>query len=980
MAAISQEVRPEEVLPLFGHFVETYGYEGPARDSGKQAEALILFRRYFAQAQNLAALAGSDGTIRFSSCEQAKPLLNVLGYRLVKGCGSNQAIHVDNPERAFVTVDSGFPLADVEAALLEDKPFSTPYHSVRLPLIYTERDWTGRKNAEDASVIDSLADNPELARLYWALSQMDEPTRGVLKESLGVKRMLPLAPVLDFYGSTLAVQHGRVAVPGGVQAEAVWAKLVGADPDRPAAFLTHLLQKDSGGLAEYYDAIARAPEPQVAYLTSGDHLRRFYEAFHGHDRSDDAVHSSFRPDARLLLLVTRLSLDGNNEPLVPGGLGVWKQAFVPRSHSKTQREWAQTTDRWTTPEQALEGLFALSRSYTENGPLEMYLSLTEIDRKRPPNQRMSAATGKLLITHFAELHDQYEIFSEFAGLDDASIAKFIAMTQKIDRIRDPLLREDTMGIFEANIGLWQIVARQGQIGAADLSDSWQRMITPFGQASASAQLFDAARASLAELMSAATGTAQFPQERIIDLLAGPDQTTADGQEVRGRIAAEIAQVLADQRLVSLDTLFKLGDDFNKMAQDPKAVDLTRDLAVASRLQEARGPRPMFTNAERAEGAPGEKPNQHVLREMKTDPTKLLSNAEQSGKDACGALTPYLRDTLVGLNYAYYEPPGSQILHNIPLLVRSHDFLALESSGKDQAWLAPRLFGVGMTAASGTHLWGSLAGLPFTLAEMQQDLIVPKNVQSLIWQGVTADILTGSTVPRWWSTSPEALHAVALYQETGEELIAGATKDADLRAAVLQVLSNQLLPATIDSISDALRQGHTNAALDLVSPAASFHLTAKFQRQFPGRIAAAGPGGSELETLIQRDPDQVSPERLSAEFGVPHPFLEQSYREDLLDVKLFPSVMDYASELLAESWESTNLYWARLADEMGYSPARLNELAPMLARSMVAAISSSDFDDWPALNRALHETGREFQARRASGSEVHADPEPLSPIN
>src|SRR5215469_11858899 len=42
MAAISQEVEPKDVLPLFGHFVETYGYEGSTRDSAKQAEALIL--------------------------------------------------------------------------------------------------------------------------------------------------------------------------------------------------------------------------------------------------------------------------------------------------------------------------------------------------------------------------------------------------------------------------------------------------------------------------------------------------------------------------------------------------------------------------------------------------------------------------------------------------------------------------------------------------------------------------------------------------------------------------------------------------------------------------------------------------------------------------------------------------------------------------------------------------------------------------
>jgi hypothetical protein len=977
MSGISQEVPREDVLPLFGHFVESYGYEGSNR-SPKPTEALLLFKRYFVQAERLASLAGADHTIRFSSCEEAKPLLDVLGYRLDGTCAHPRGLRVQDPDKAFSTVDSGFPLADVEQALIQNKPLSTPYHSVRLPLIYTKLDWTGEKNVPDEGLIDRLANNVELARLYWALSRVDEQTRDVLRKSLGIKRMLPVAPALDFYGSTLAVRDGRVAVPGGLPAESAWAQLVGAKPNHPAAFLNHLLEKDHGSVAEYYDAIARAPGPQLAYLTDGDRLRRFYEAFHGQDRSDDAVHSSFRPGARLLLLVTRFPLDSSGEPLVPGGLDVWREAGR-RSPSKIGREWANTAGRWTTPEQLLQRLFALSRSPSEEGPLDMYLSLTEIDRQRAPRQRMSASTVKLLMSHFAELHDQYEVFTEFAQLDDTSMAQFVAMTQKIDSIRDPLLRADMMGIFEANLGLWQIFARQGQIGAADLNDSWRRTIAPFGQVQNSAELFSAGRASLAVLSKVVGGTTDITQERIIDLLGGPAQSSSDGQQVHDRLADEIAQVMSDQRLVSLDTLFHLADDFSEMEHNSKAVDLSRGLALASQLQEARGPRSMFTNAERTEWAPREMPSEHVLREMRTDPTKLFEKAERSGQEACASLTPYLRDTLVGLNYAYYQPPGSQILHDSPLLVRSHDFLASELVEKDDAWLAPRLFGAGITAGNGAHLSGSLAGLPYSLAEMQQDLIVPRNVQSLIWQGVAADILTASTVPRWWSTPPEALHAAALYQQTGEELIAAAAKDAGLRAAVADVLSNRLPPATVDSISGALRENRVDAALDHVSPAAAFYLTAEFEKRFPGRIGPVGSAGRELQGLIQRDPAEVNPQRLSEEFGVPHPLMSESYRDDLLNVKLFPSVMGYGSDLLAESWESTNLYWARLADEAGYSPAVLNELAPRLASNMVATIFASDFDDWLALDRALRQAGREFRARQASRSEANAalQPEPVN---
>jgi hypothetical protein len=69
---------------------------------------------------------------------------------------------------------------------------------------------------------------------------------------------------------------------------------------------------------------------------------------------------------------------------------------------------------------------------------------------------------------------------------------------------------------------------------------------------------------------------------------------------------------------------------------------------------------------------------------------------------------------------------------------------------------------------------------------------------------------------------------------------------------------------------------------------------------------------------------------------------------------------YSSRLFAETWDSTNLYWARLADEAGYQPEMLNRLVPELTVRMVAKIFATDLNDWPAILRAMRETGAEFQ--------------------
>ena len=144
------------------------------------------------------------------------------------------------------------------------------------------------------------------------------------------------------------------------------------------------------------------------------------------------------------------------------------------------------------------------------------------------------------------------------------------------------------------------------------------------------------------------------------------------------------------------------------------------------------------------------------------------------------------------------------------------------------------------------------------------------------------------------------------------------------------------------------------------PAETFYLAAEFRNRFPAETGHWGAAGRELEGLLQPHPAETSWQRLSQDFGVPHPALAHSYARELLNVNLFPTFQNYSSRLLAESWESNNLYWARLADEMGYPPVALNRLVPELTRRMVEKLFATTLEDWPAIFRAMHETGEEFR--------------------
>jgi hypothetical protein len=269
--------------------------------------------------------------------------------------------------------------------------------------------------------------------------------------------------------------------------------------------------------------------------------------------------------------------------------------------------------------------------------------------------------------------------------------------------------------------------------------------------------------------------------------------------------------------------------------------------------------------------------------------------------------------------------------------------------------------VGATAGGGAYLLGSLADLPYALASTEQDFIAPRNVQALIWREVVPDLLVDAVLPRWWSVSRIEMHAAALYQRSGEELLTASATDPALREKTISILTDRMAPDQIEETSQALKSQQGAAALvSRTLPADTFFLAAEFRNKYPDQASRWGQANQELDDLSRKSPSDANPARLSADFGVPHPTLTVTNSCKLLNLKPFSAFGGNASRLLAESWESDNLYWARLADEMGYSPVTLNVLVPVLTRHMVANIFASNINDWPALLRALEKTGDEFR--------------------
>ena len=231
MAALPADVDPDGVLPGLARNVVTNGYQA-SRSSEElvETEYLKLVRRYLSQARELDALAGADKVIRIETCEstQTNDLLRILGYRMRGGCGSEVVLETVNAARAFITTDSGFPLAELEQALRLDKPFSWDFHPFQAHVLYSREYWLSAREKTQADFIEAFIGDPGLCRFYLGMSKIDPETALALRNTISPVKLRALASVLDFFGGNLEIRQGKAIVPGGARSAAAWADLAGA--------------------------------------------------------------------------------------------------------------------------------------------------------------------------------------------------------------------------------------------------------------------------------------------------------------------------------------------------------------------------------------------------------------------------------------------------------------------------------------------------------------------------------------------------------------------------------------------------------------------------------------------------------------------------------------------------------------------------------------------------------------------------------
>src|SRR5262249_33490228 len=466
--------------------------------------------------------------------------------------------------------------------------------------------------------------------------------------------------VLDFFGGMFEIRNGRAVTPGGARSAQAWTDLVGVSPDKGALFFEKLLSKDDGWLASLFDALARMNGPAKEYLTDPARMKRFYSAIRGRVTSPGPARPVFRSNADMMLLTTRLQLDANGKPHIPGSLEVWRELFVHHPHGKYDGKLTKIAATWKDPDDVLEALFGLTRKAVENEPLKIFMALSDLDRQR--SKPLTPATVDRMAREYRSFGSQYAIFNDATTVTDKTINQFLDTADAINKIKDPLLRSDAAGTTQALVGLWQIFCRQGSIPLSKADETLSGVLAPFGNVHADRDVFDGGRGGV-KLLLAATGASgeANPHERIVDLLAGAS-ASAD-TETHTAMVQETQRILQAQRILPLNILFDLADHLESLSRGEK-MNTALVNRLAARLAEIQLPRTALSGVEKNAFAFGYWTEKHVEQQRRLNMRAVVERAAgdpEKLKAARGVLTPFVRDTLVALNYAHYAPPGAQIL-------------------------------------------------------------------------------------------------------------------------------------------------------------------------------------------------------------------------------------------------------------------------------------------------------------------------------
>jgi hypothetical protein len=371
----------------------------------------------------------------------------------------------------------GIPVSAVIARLKagEKVEIAAPNGTAPLPFgLAVWRDTLEDPSLSAAGAFVAFVKNVRASRMLVALHAIDPETREELRTTFRDGRGRALAwrilyeKVLDAFGrypEALMLRDGRFVLPGGKEAEPVWAEIVGVSPSDRLAFLPALFQTDSGKAAYVAAVLQQLPEALARELLLGRSgggakaIKRFRRLYRSIDPGGINYGLVLRDPYDFAHLARFLKLSDEGDLLLPPA--TFEESAFPRNAAELASALARAS-RNTPPEEYLRRLF---RSDSPGSAIRFpaqrrFLFVSSLLERRP--DLADPALLLLLASGLDRFWPAYAVFDDLP-LDAPLARRYLFTLDRLDRTSPSRASEVAAGLFQGAIELLAQIARAGTL-------------------------------------------------------------------------------------------------------------------------------------------------------------------------------------------------------------------------------------------------------------------------------------------------------------------------------------------------------------------------------------------------------------------------------------------------------------------------------------------------------------------------------------
>jgi len=878
--------------------------------------------------------------------------LNLLGVKLHSTKGQIELDRGEKKSQAKKQETTSALAVDelgIQEALQAGKPYKLEIRDEPAAVYPSEKVW--RENfypsgSGAGGFATALLHMPKMARLYVGLSSLDRRTVGALLSAVNIKTLEEHdANLIYFYAPAFALQGSHAAVPGGMQAEPIWATLTGADPAQPGPFFAALLRQSEGRLLAFFFTLSQLDRPHQAFFTStSSRTSQFYKFFSETEEMRRGA-SSMIGNSAFMEFLRSIPLDADGHVDFPGAAEVWMVA-KGRSTSTTQTaKMLNKMAKVVAPELEDEILLRLVQThykgrFTRQTELANFLAVARINAHRA--KPLDEQSALILAQNYSDFYSSYAYFTDITAIGSAEFSRFFAAMEQIQS--HPALEANLqLGQIHSLIEWISLLARRRAIGADDAAKLFRFVSDRFaganGPAGYTAASLDSIRAILPFCQPAQQ--ASTVDERIRGCLLG-----AETQQ-RGRRNVDYQRVLELQKIPSLEALLSIYEQRRTLSSDATAsvaalqkatstfqlVELPKNGKIAAKDKE------VITRYDPA-------PVLKVVGQLTAKTAKNKPNprdVEKLSQELLAELQPQVTLALAGQVYAYFLRPADLLVSEDQMLIRKHHYFGFGSAGEHLEKLPESAFeqsssGGGSNFNGGFAQFGLASG---TAAGAGWKTSGPAGEEAIAAQ-IAA--LRGTT---WDRLEESDQRLVGLRCTLAREWIEESASDPDAFQALSEETMGLLSLSRRADLLSAVETRDWRRAWDAVTLPDLFALAGKFLGRFPSDPWPSPTLAALRQTATLNDGSRLN--ILGAiprhSFGCDHPHLLQDAPYEEYERHMFPSE-------LAERVAEFKLYLAYLADGLGVQPSALSRVAEPLAAKAFRNAKMMDAHDWRAVAAAF----------------------------